>query len=160
MFNVSYFFIDLSQWWNSETIARARAYLCECNSKLLSHELFLIIHGYDQRVSKLDLRNKGFMFTIKEVWDRVCSPENQFFNINSCEWPSTSCLKSFTWFWQVLDESLSIYFFIPASTCPAHDVTNFIVFDWFWQLLFALLIWNYSSSNPYNSGTRREIKKR
>ena len=25
-----------------------------------------------------DCRNKGFMFTIKEVWDQVCSPENQF----------------------------------------------------------------------------------
>ena len=25
------------------------------------------------------------MFTVKEVWDRVCSPENQFFNIGSCE---------------------------------------------------------------------------
>ena len=25
-----------------------------------------------------DCRNKEFMFTVKEVWDRVCSPENQF----------------------------------------------------------------------------------
>ena len=25
-----------------------------------------------------DCRNKGFMFTIKKVWDRVCSPENLF----------------------------------------------------------------------------------
>ena len=51
--------------------------------KLLSHELTLIILGYDQRVSNVDCvyqdcRNKRFMFTIKEVWDRVGSPENQF----------------------------------------------------------------------------------
>ena len=26
-----------------------------------------------------DCRNKGFTFTIKEVWDRVCSPGNQVF---------------------------------------------------------------------------------
>ena len=45
-----------------------------------------------------DCRNKEFMFTVKEVWDRVCSPENQFFSIGSCEWPYTSSLKSFTWF--------------------------------------------------------------
>ena len=32
-----------------------------------------------------DCRNKGFMFTIKEVWDQVCSPENQFFNISTCK---------------------------------------------------------------------------
>ena len=25
-----------------------------------------------------DCGNKGFMFTIKEVWDRACSPENKF----------------------------------------------------------------------------------
>ena len=33
-----------------------------------------------------DSRNKGFMFTIKEVRDQVCSPENQCFNISSCKW--------------------------------------------------------------------------
>ena len=27
-----------------------------------------------------DCRNKGFMFTIEEVWDQVCSLENQFAN--------------------------------------------------------------------------------
>ena len=68
------------------------------------------------------------MFTIKEVGDQVCSPENQFFNINSWKWPSTSPLKSFTWFWRVIDELLPVYFFLP-STYPAHDVTNFIDFD-------------------------------
>ena len=57
-----------------------------------------------------DCRNKGFMFTVKEIWDRVCSPENQFFNISSCKWPSTSSLKSFTWFWRGIDELLPIYF--------------------------------------------------
>ena len=25
-----------------------------------------------------DCRNEGFMLTINEVWNRVCSPENQF----------------------------------------------------------------------------------
>ena len=28
-----------------------------------------------------DCRNKGFMFTIEKVWDRVSSPENQFFKV-------------------------------------------------------------------------------
>ena len=35
-------------------------------------------------------RNKELMFAIKEVWDGVSSPENQFFNISR---PSTSSLK-------------------------------------------------------------------
>ena len=59
-----------------------------------------------------DCRNKWFMFTMKEVWDRVSSPENQFFNISSCKWPSTSCLKSFTWFWWGIDELSPIYYLI------------------------------------------------
>ena len=54
-----------------------------------------------------DCRNKGFMFTIKEVWDQVCGPENQFFNNSSCKWPSTSSLKSFTWFWRGIGELLT-----------------------------------------------------
>ena len=71
--------------------------------KFLSHELILVIHGYYQRMSKSTCvyqycRNQGFMFTIKEVWDRVYSKENQIFNINSCKWPSTSPLKNCTWF--------------------------------------------------------------
>ena len=46
--------------------------------KFLSHELTPVIHGYDQHMSKIhlrsicvyqDCRNKGFVFTIKEVWD-------------------------------------------------------------------------------------------
>ena len=75
-----------------------------------------------------DCRNKGFMFTVKEVWDRVCSPENQSFNINSCKGLYTSSLKSFAWFRRGIEELLPIYFFI-LSTCPAHDVTYFIDFD-------------------------------
>ena len=69
--------------------------------KFLSHELIPVIHGYDQCMSKdiyQDCRNKGFMFIIREVWDRVYSPEKQFFNIKSRKWPSTSSLKSFSWF--------------------------------------------------------------
>ena len=57
-----------------------------------------------------DCRNKEFMFTVKEVWDRVCSPENQFFDIGSCEWPYTSSLKSFTWFGRGIEELLPFYF--------------------------------------------------
>ena len=84
-----------------------------------------------------DCRNKGFMFTIKEVWDQLYSPENQFFNISTCKWPSASSLKRFTWFWRVIDELLPIYFFIP-SACPAQDVTNFIDFHWFRQSFWPL----------------------
>ena len=113
-------------------------------------------------------RNKGFKFTIKEVWDQVWSLENQFFNISSCKWPSASSLKSFTRVWQGINELLPIYFFIP-STCPAfirtveikglNDLTNFIDFDWFRQSFDHFSIWNYSSLNRCNSGTRRDIKK-
>ena len=63
---------------------------------------------------------------------------------------------------EVLMSLLPIYFFIP-SACPAQDVTNFIDFDWFRhfdKVFDHLLIWNYSSLNRYNSGTRRDIKKR
>ena len=49
-----------------------------------------------------DSKNKGFMFLIKEAWDRVRSPENQIFNINSCKWPFTSSLKSLPGFEQQL----------------------------------------------------------
>ena len=45
-----------------------------------------------------DCIDKGLNFTIKEVCDRVHSPEDQFFNIKSCKWLSTSSLKSFSRF--------------------------------------------------------------
>ena len=98
-------------------------YLCECNSKTLSHELF------QSSIAMTSMSQKSIcVYKDWKVWDRVCCNENQFFTINSCEWLSTSFLKSFTWFLQVLDELLSIHSFIP-STCPAHDFTNFIDFD-------------------------------
>ena len=64
-------------------------------------------------------------------------------------------------FWLIVmsTELLSIHFFIP-STCPTHDVTNFIDFDWFWQSFWPFFIWSYSSLNRYNFGTKRDIKKR
>ena len=75
-------------------------------------------------------RNKGFMFTIKEVWDQVCSPENQFFNISSCKWPSTASLKSFTWFWRGIDVLLPIYFFHRTSVSSTWRHK----FYWFWLI--------------------------
>ena len=30
-------------------------YLCECILRILSHELILVIHGYDQRISQVSL---------------------------------------------------------------------------------------------------------
>ena len=105
-----------------------------------------------------DCRNKGFIFTIKEVWDQVCSPENQFFNISSCKWPSTSSLKSFTRFWLGIDELLPIYFSFHQHV---QDMTSQILFIWLISTVFGhFLIRNYSSLNCYNSGTRRDIKKR
>ena len=122
-----------------------------------------------------DCRNKAFMFTIKEVWDQVCSSENQFFNISSCKWSSTSSLKSFTWFWRGIDElnkrsytqldsrkrNTAFYLFFPSHQHVHHMTSQILlilidldrVFDHF-------LIWNYSSLNRYNSGTRGDIKKR
>ena len=71
--------------------------------KFLWHEHILANHGYHWQCQKLiciypGSRNKGFLFTMKEVWDRACSLENQIFNINSCKWLFISSLKSFTWF--------------------------------------------------------------
>ena len=61
--------------------------------KLLLHELIVIIHGYDQRVSKVDLRvpgHKGFMFTIKEVWTEYAAQKINFLTstiANGCPLP-------------------------------------------------------------------------
>ena len=49
-----------------------------------------------------DCRNNGFMFTIKEVWDRVCSPQNQIF-VTPC-----SCFNHFHVFF-------CYHFLIPLS---------------------------------------------
>ena len=106
-----------------------------------------------------DCRNNRFMFTIKEVWDRVCSPENHFFNTSSCKRPSTSSEKFhlvLTRYWCVI----TYLFFHPInmSSTWRHK------FYWFSLISTAFfghfLIWNYSSLNPCNSGTRRDIKKR
>ena len=56
------------------------------------------------------------------------------------------------------NQLLSIYSFI-LSTCPAHNVTNFIDFGWFRQLFRALLLLKYSSLDDYNSESRKDIKK-
>ena len=34
-------------------------YLCECSLRILSHELILVIHGYDQRISQVSLHLSG-----------------------------------------------------------------------------------------------------
>ena len=34
-------------------------YLCECILRILSHELILVIHGYDQRMSQVSLHLSG-----------------------------------------------------------------------------------------------------
>ena len=106
-----------------------------------------------------DCRNKGFMFTVKEVWDQVCSPENQFFNISSCKWPSTSSLKSSL---GSDDLFMSYYQFIFSFHQHVQHMTSqilLILID-FDRVFGHFLIQNYSSLNRCNSGTRRDIKKR
>ena len=71
-----------------------------------------------------DCRNKEFMFTVKEVWDRVCSRENQFFNIGSCEWPYTSSLKVSLGSDEVLK---SYYLFIFSSHQHVQHMTSQIL---------------------------------
>ena len=71
-----------------------------------------------------DCRNKGFMFTIEEVWDPECSPENQFFNINSCKWPSTSSLKVSLGSDELL---MSYYLFIVSSHQHVQHMTSQIL---------------------------------
>ena len=105
-----------------------------------------------------DCRNEVLMFTIKEVWNRVSSPENQFFNISSCKWPSNSPLKSFTWFWWGIDELLPIYFSSDEHVQYMTSQNLLILID-FDSFIGHFLIWNYSPLNLYNSGTRRDIKK-
>ena len=43
--------------------------------------------------------------------------------------------------------SYYLFIFIP-STCPAHEVTNFIDFDWFWQLFCPLFDLKLLSFKP------------
>ena len=128
--------------------------------KFWSSGLILVIHGYEQHVSKVELhlsglRNKWFMFTIKEVWDQVCSPENQFLSptiVNGRPRP----------LWKVLlgsDEVLmSYYLFICSFNQHVQHMTSqilLILID-FVRDFDHFLIWNNSSLNCYNSG---DIKK-
>ena len=67
------------------------------------------------------------MFTVKEVWNRVCSPENQFLML-TVAMAVHFLSDKFHFGSDDDDELLPIYFFIP-STCPAHNVTILIDFD-------------------------------
>ena len=106
-----------------------------------------------------DCRNKGFMLTIKEVWDQACSPENQFLASAVANDRSLPLWKVSLGSDQVLT---SYYLFIFSSHQHVQHMTS--------QMLLILidldsffghfLIWNYSSLDFYNSGTRRDIKKR
>ena len=104
-----------------------------------------------------DCVNKGFIFTIKEVWDQVCSPENEFFNISSCQWPSTSSLKSFIWLWRHIYELLPVYFSFHKHVQQMTSQILMMLID-FDRVFGHFLIRNYSSLNRYNSGTRIDIK--
>ena len=101
-------------------------------------------------------RNKGFMFTIKEVWHRVCSPENQSFNISSWKWPSTSSLKSFIWFWWGIDELLPVYFSSHQHVQHMTPQILLILIDCLATFLSEITLF----LNFYNFGTGRDIKKR
>ena len=87
-------------------------YLCEYNSQIFyGMNLFqstVAMSGICQKSIPIyqDYRNKGFIFVIKEAWDRVGTPENYILNINSYKWTSTSSPKSFlvlTSNWWVFD---------------------------------------------------------
>ena len=106
-----------------------------------------------------DCRNKAVFLQFKRSGTECAVQNVNFLTSPVANGRPLPPVKSFTWFWWVTDELLPIYCFIP-STCPAHDVTNFIDFDWFRQFFGHFLIWNYSSLNLYSSGTRRDIKKR
>ena len=90
-----------------------------------------------------DCRNKGLMFTVKEVWDWVCSPENQFFNSNSSKWPSTSNLKRFTWFWWGICELLLIYFTSHQHVQHTTSQILLILIDFIWPLFHLWLLFFY-----------------
>ena len=106
-----------------------------------------------------DCRNKGFMFTIKEVWDQVYSPENQFLTSAVANGHPLPLWKVSLGSDEVL---MSYYLFIYSSHQHVQHMTSqilLILID-FDRIFDHFLIWNYSSLNRYNSGTRRGIKKR
>ena len=97
--------------------------------------------------SEISFRQTWHQKIYRDLPPLVCSWENQFFNINTCKWPSTSSLKSFTWFWWVVNELIPIYF---SSHQHAQHMTSQILlilidFDIFWGTFW--------------SGTRKDIKK-
>ena len=101
-------------------------YLCECNVKNFMANLFqssMAVTSVSQKSICIcqDCKNKVFMFTIKEVWDRVRSPENQFFNISSCKWPSTSSLLG------IEELLMSYYLFIFSSHQHVQHMTSQIL---------------------------------
>ena len=68
--------------WQGYTLG-PRFFSMSAIQKFFWHEAILVIHGNHRCQKSIciyqDCRNKGLMFTIKEVWDQVCSPINQFF---------------------------------------------------------------------------------
>ena len=65
------------------------------------------------------------MFTIKEVWDQVCSLKIYFLTSAVASGRPLPLGKVSL----VSDEILMSYLFFIPSTCPKHDVINFINFD-------------------------------
>ena len=105
--------------WNNNM---PHIYLCECNSKIFmartysSHQWlwpayvksrFAFARAVEIRGLCLQLKRSGTEHAVQKI----------------IFWTSTVANAHSLPLWKV-------------STCPAHDITNFIDFDWFWQLFW------------------------
>ena len=141
-------------------------YLCECSLKTFYRvNLFYSSMAMTSVCQKSicihqKCRNKGFMFTIRAIWDRVSSPENQFSNVTSAvaNGSPLSLRKVSLGSDEVL---MSYYLFIFSSYQHVKYMTsqNLLILIDFDSFFGHFLIWNYSPLNLYNSGTIRDIKK-
>ena len=102
------------------------------------------------------LQIKCLYLRLKRSGTEYVTQKINFFNVNSCKLPSTSSLKSFAWFWRVVAELLPIF----SSHQHVQHMTSqiLLILNGFYNYFGYILIRNYSSLNPYNSGTRRDIR--
>ena len=135
-------------------------YLCECNSKIFvawtysSHPWVWPAYVKSQFAFTRTVEIKGLCLQLKRSGTEYGAQKINFFNINSCKWPSISPLKKVS---HGSDKLLmSYYLFIFLSHQHVQHMTSqtlLILIDFFatfWSEITFFL-------NLYNFGTRRYI---
>ena len=138
-------------------------YFCECNSKLLWQGLILVwlwpAYVKSRFAFAMTVEIKGLCLQLKRSGTEYAAKKINFLT-------STVANGRPLPLWKVSfasDELLMSYnLFIFSSHRHVKHMTSqilLILID-FDSFSGDFLIWNYSSLNPYSSGTRRDIKKR